>query len=209
MTDAGKITVLIADDHPIFRVGLRNLIDQQPDMQVVAEARDGREAVAVFCRLRPDVTLMDLRMPILDGPGAIAALRQHDPQARIIVLTTYDGDDDVQRAVEAGARGYLLKDTFAEGMLDAIRDVHAGEVLFDDDLVARLSDRPGRALSPRELSILEAIARGLSNKQIQASLVMAEGTLKNHLKRIFDKLEVTDRTQAVLAAVKRGVIRMP
>jgi two-component system NarL family response regulator len=209
MTDARKITVLIADDHPIFRVGLRNLIDHQPDMQVVAEARDGQEAVAVFCHLRPDVTLMDLRMPVLDGPGAIAEVRRQDPQARIIVLTTYDGDDDVQRAVEAGARGYLLKDTFAEGMLDAIRDVHAGEVLFDDDLVARLSDRPGRALSPRELSILEAIARGLSNKQIQAALAIAEGTLKNHLKRIFDKLEVTDRTQAVLAAVKRGVIRMP
>jgi two-component system NarL family response regulator len=206
MTNPRKITVLVADDHPIFRVGLRNLIDQQPDMRVVAEARDGREAVAVFCRLRPDVTLMDLRMPVLDGPGAIAAVRQHDPQARIIVLTTYDGDDDVQRAVDAGARGYLLKDTFAEGMLDAIRDVHAGELLFDDDLVAR---RPGRALSPRELSILEAIARGLSNKQIQSALAIAEGTLKNHLKRIFDKLEVTDRTQAVLAAVKRGVIRMP
>jgi two-component system NarL family response regulator len=210
MADPRKITVLVADDHPIFRVGLRNLIDQQPDMQVVAEACDGREAVAVHGRLRPDVTLMDLRMPGLDGPGAIAAVRQHDPGARIIVLTTYDGDDDVQRAVEAGARGYLLKDTFAEGLLDAIRDVHAGEVLFDDELVARLSDRAGgRALSPRELSVLQAIAGGLSNKQIQAALAMAEGTLKNHLKRIFDKLDVTDRTQAVLSAVKRGLIRMP
>jgi two-component system NarL family response regulator len=210
MADPAKITVLIADDHPIFRVGLRNLIDQQPDMLVVGEASDGREAVEVFLRLRPAVTLMDLRMPGLDGPGAIAAVRRSDPGARIIVLTTYDGDDDVQRAVEAGARGYLLKDTFAEGMLDAIRDVHAGEVLFDDEVVAKLSDRAGgRPLSPRELVVLDLIARGLSNKQIQTALTMAEGTLKNHLKRIFDKLDVTDRTQAVLAGVKRGLIRMP
>ena len=207
MAEPSPITVLIADDHPIFRVGLRNLIDQQPDMQVVGEASDGKEAVEAFLRLRPAVTLIDLRMPGLDGPGAIVAVRQHDPAARIIVLTSYDGDDDVQRAVDAGARGYLLKDTFAEGMLDAIRDVHAGEMLFDDELVARLS--AARPLSPRELSVLELISRGLSNKEIQAALSMAEGTLKNHLKRIFDKLAVGDRTQAVLVAVKRGLIRMP
>jgi DNA-binding NarL/FixJ family response regulator len=208
MVEPSRITVLIADDHPIFRVGLRNLIDQQADMQVVGEASDGREAVESFLRLRPAVTLIDLRMPGLDGPGAIVALRQHDPEARIIVLTSYDGDDDVQRAVDAGARGYLLKDTFAEGMLDAIRDVHAGEVLFDDALVARLG-AAGRPLSPRELSVLDLVARGLSNKEIQATLSMAEGTLKNHLKRIFDKLAVSDRTQAVVAGVKRGLIRIP
>jgi two-component system NarL family response regulator len=208
MPEPHTITVLIADDHPIFRMGLRNLIDQQPDMRVVGEASDGEAAVEAYRRLHPDVTLMDLRMPVLDGPAAIASVRRTDPEARILVLTTYDGDDDVQRAVDAGARGYLLKDTFVEGMLDAIRDVHAGERLFDDEVMARLADR-GRGLSPREVAVLDLVARGLSNKEIQASLSMAEGTLKNHLKRIFDKLGVADRTQAVLAGVKRGLIPMP
>jgi two-component system NarL family response regulator len=209
MDEPRKIRVLIADDHPIFRMGLRNLINQQPDMEVVAEAGDGLEAVRAYGQHRPDVTLMDLRMPGLDGPQAIAGVLGEHPEARIIVLTTYDGDEDVHRAVRAGAAGYLLKDTFAEGMLDAIRDVHAGEQLFGEDLAARLADRESDAgLSPRELTVLELVARGLSNKEIQTALSMAEGTLKNHLKRIFDKLGVTDRTKAAMVAVKRGVIRL-
>jgi two-component system NarL family response regulator len=210
MSDARRITVLIADDHPIFRAGLRTLIDGQPDMLVVGEAANGREAVALFSRYRPAVTLMDLRMPDLDGPAAIRAVLAVDPGARVIVLTSYDGDDDVERAAHAGAAGYLLKDTFAEGMLDAIRDVDAGELLFDEEVAAKLAGRNAApSLSPRELTILELLARGLSNKEIQAALSIAEGTLRNHLKRIFDKFGVTDRTQAALLGIKRGLIRMP
>jgi two-component system NarL family response regulator len=204
-----KIRVLIADDHPIFRVGLRNLIDQQLDMQVVAEAGDGPEAIQVIATQRPDVTLMDLRMPSMDGPQVIAAVLANDPDARIIILTTYDGDEDIYRAVQAGARGYLLKDTFPEGMLDAIRDVHAGGHLFPADVAAKLVGRsPSAGLSTRELAVLELLARGLSNKEIQSALTLPEGTLKNHLKRVFDKLDVTDRTQAVLVAIKRGLVRL-
>jgi two-component system, NarL family, response regulator len=210
MTDSRKITVLIADDHPIFRTGLRTLIDEQPDMLVVGEAANGREAVALFSRYRPDVTLMDLRMPDLDGPAAIRAVLKVEPGARIIVLTSYDGDDDVERAAQAGAAGYLMKDTFVEGVLDAIRDVDAGELLFDEEVAAKLAHRDAApSLSPREVTILELIARGLSNKEIQASLSIAEGTLRNHLKRIYDKFHVTDRTQAALIGIKRGLIRMP
>jgi two-component system NarL family response regulator len=210
VTDGRKITVLIADDHPIFRAGLRNLIDGQPDMVVVAEAGNGREAIELYLRHRPAVALMDLRMPDLDGPAAIRSVRQQHPGARILVLTSYDGDDDVERAAQAGAVGYLLKDTFAEGILDAIRDVDAGELLFDEEVAAKLAGRDAApSLSPRELTILELIARGLTNKEIQATLDIAEGTLRNHMKRIFDKFQVSDRTQAALMGIKRGLIRMP
>jgi two-component system NarL family response regulator len=210
VSDSRKITVLIADDHPIFRAGLRTLIDGQPDMLVVGEAANGREAATLFARYRPAVTVMDLRMPDLDGPATIKAVLNVDPGARILVLTSYDGDEDVERAAQAGAAGYLMKDTFAEGILDAIRDVDAGELLFDEEVAAKLAHRDAApSLSPRELTILELIARGLSNKEIQASLSIAEGTLRNHLKRIFDKFQVTDRTQAALIGIKRGLIRMP
>lgn len=209
MPDPQPIRVLIADDHPIVRVGLRNLINQQSDMQVVAEAGDGREAVQAYIHCHPDVTLMDLRMPGMDGLDATAVIVKQDLAARIIVLTTYDGDDDIERAVRAGACGYLLKDTFPEGMLDAIRSAHAGQGLFAEEMAARFSEDSAPSLSPRELSVLELIARGLSNKEIQSALSIAEGTLKNHLKRIFDKLEVGDRTRAVMVGLKRGLIRMP
>lgn len=210
MSDERRIRVLIADDHPIVRVGLRNLINQQRDMQVVAEAADGNQAVEAFMHCKPDVVLMDLRMPGLDGPEATAVILERNLDARVIVLTTYDGDDDIERAVRAGACGYLLKDTFPEGMLDAIRAAHAGKGLFNEELAARFSIEEGaRSLSPRELSVLELVARGLSNKEIQGALSIAEGTLKNHLKRIFDKLEVGDRTRAVMVGLKRGLIRMP
>jgi two-component system NarL family response regulator len=206
MTTA-KIRVLVADDHPIFRVGLKNLISQQADMEVVGEASDGPETVERVLAIRPDVTLLDLRMPNLDGPQVIGQVLASDKDARIIILTTYDGDEDIYRAVEAGARGYLLKDTFPEGMLDAIRDVHGGGHLFPASVAAKLVGR-GAPLSTRELSVLELLARGLSNKEIQSALSIPEGTLKNHLKRVFDKLDVTDRTQAVLVALKRGLVRL-
>jgi two-component system NarL family response regulator len=208
-TPRDKLHIVIADDHPVFRGGLRNLLNQQPDMQVVGEAGDGEEVVAICQRTRPDVTLLDLRMPVADGPRAIAALVAHDPDARIIVLTTYDGDEDIYRAVRAGARGYLLKDTFPEGILSAIRHVAAGGQLFPEAVAAKLAGRRSDAgLTTRELSVLELVARGLTNREIQTALGMAEGTLKNHLKRIFEKLEVTDRTEAALVAVKRGVIAL-
>lgn len=211
MPDSPPIRVLIADDHPIFRSGLKNLIDKQPDMRVVAEAADGDAAVRAYLEQRPDVTLMDLRMPGQQGADAIAAIVRGDPQARVIVLTTFDSDVDVHRATAAGARGYLRKDTFAEGILDAIRDVHLGGQIFGVEIPTTPSAgerESGPALSPRELSIIELVAQGLANKEIQVVLSMAEGTLKNHLKRIFDKLEVHDRTGAAMEAARRGLVRL-
>jgi two-component system NarL family response regulator len=205
---APKIRVLIADDHPLIRLGLRSLIASQPDMEVVADAADGVQAVRLHTEHRPDVTLMDLRMGGLEGPEAIAAIIRTHPDAKIVVLTTYDGDEDIYRAVQAGARGYLLKDTFPEGTLGTIRDVHAGARMFSPEIAAKLANRPpGTALNARERSILKLVARGLTNKEIQVALSLPEGTLKNHLKRIFEKLDVTDRTEAALVAVQQGVIR--
>jgi two-component system NarL family response regulator len=204
-----KIRVLIVDDHPLLRLGLRNLIDGQADMQVVGEANDGQEAVTAFFTHHPDVVLMDLRMPGVEGPEAIAQLIARDPEAKVIVLTSYDGDQDVYRAVKAGARGYLLKDTFPEGTLGAIRDVNAGGRLFGPGIAAKMAaNGPREHLSSREVAVLELVAHGLTNKEIQMSLSMAEGTLKHHLKRIFEKLDVTDRTEATLVAVQQGIIRL-
>jgi two-component system NarL family response regulator len=207
MTD--RIRVLVADDHQVFRVGLRAIIDAEPDMVVVAEASDGPGAVSAFATHRPDITLLDLRMPGLSGPHVITEIRKHDPNAHIIVVTTFDADEDVFRAVQAGARGYLLKDTFSEGMLEAIRNVHAGRRLIDPQLAARLMDRISEpALTPREVSVLGLVARGMTNREIGAALSMGEETVKAHLKHIFAKLDVTDRTEAALVAVQRGVIRV-
>jgi two-component system NarL family response regulator len=204
-----RIRILIADDHPLLRLGLRNLIDGQPDMQVVGEATDGLSAVSAYFEHRPDVVLMDLRMPGAEGPEAIAQVIARDPAAKIIVLTSYDGDEDVYRAVKAGARGYLLKDTFPEGTLGAIRDVFAGGRLFAPEIAAKMAaDHPLQRLSAREIAVLELVARGLTNKEVQVALSIAEGTLKHHLKRIFEKLDVTDRTEATLVAVQQGIIRL-
>jgi two-component system NarL family response regulator len=205
---APKVRVALVDDHPIVRLGLGKVIDAQPDMTVVAEASDGLEAVRVLTEVRPDVTLMDLRMPGAEAPQVITRVLETVPDARIIVLTTFDGDEDVNRAVRAGARGYLLKDTFTEGILEAIRHVHAGGQLFGPQASARLAERAGaRALTRREMAVLELLARGLTNREIQASLSLREGTLKNHLKHIFEKLEVSNRTEAAHAALQRGFVR--
>jgi two-component system NarL family response regulator len=206
---AARIRVLIADDHPLIRLGLRGLIEGQPDMEVAAEAANGVEAVRLFETHQPDITLMDLRMPLLEGPEAIAAILRKHPHAAILVLTTYDGDDDVYRAVQAGARGYLLKDTFPEGTLGTIRDVHAGGRLFAPGIAAKIKARTSAmTLNGRERSILELVAKGLTNREIQVALAVPEGTLKRHLKRIFEKLDVEDRTEATLVAVQQGIIRV-
>jgi two-component system NarL family response regulator len=206
----GKIRVLVADDHAIIRLGLRGLIDAQPDMQVVAEAADGVEAVRLFEEHLPDVTLMDLRMPALEGPEATAAILRRHPQANVVILTTYDGDEDVYRAVQAGARGYLLKDTFTEETLATIRSVRGGQRQFPHMVAEVLSARSSAtALNAHERSILALVAKGLTNREIQSVLSIREGTLKNHLKRIFEKMEVTDRTEAAMVAVQQGIIRLP
>jgi two-component system, NarL family, response regulator len=208
MAVPGKIRVLLADDHPVVRLGLRSLVNSQLDMAVVAETADGPGAARNYCEHRPDVTLMDLRMPGGDGPEAISAIRRLHPAARILVLTTYDGDEDAYRAIAAGAVGYLLKDTFPEGILEAIRNAHTGADLLPEGMAARLREgRSATGITPREREVLELVARGFSNREIQLALGMAEGTLKNHLKHIFDKLGAADRTEAALLAVKRGVIR--
>lgn len=208
MSEPRKIGVLLVDDHPVVRLGLRALLDGEADLEVVGEAGDGPGALERYQALRPDVVLMDLRLPGVDGPESIAAIRRHDPEAKIIVITTYDGDEDVFRAVQAGARGYLLKGTFPEGMLEAIRHVHRGGTLFPPEVTRKLEERAQtRALSGREIEVLSLVARGLSNKEIAAVLFVADDTVKNHLKRIYDKLGVADRTEAAFVAVQRGIIR--
>jgi len=209
MTEGTKIRILLADDHPVVRVGLRAMIDPEPDMEVVGEAVDGPGTVAAYQSLRPDILLMDLRMPGLGGPEIITAIRREHPDANIVVVTTYDADEDVFRAVQAGARGYLLKETFGEGMLEAIRNVHAGRRLIDPGVAARLIDRMNApSITARETSVLELVARGMTNREIGAALSMAEETVKAHLKHVFTKLDVSDRTEAALIAVQRGLIRL-
>jgi two-component system NarL family response regulator len=210
MSENAKIRVLIVDDHRVVRVGLRAIIDAEPDMEVVAEAGDGPAALAAYAEHKPDITLLDLRLPGMSGPEVLTALRQKDPEATVIVLTSYDADEDVYRAVQAGARGYLLKGTLPDGVLEAaIRKVHAGQRLLAPEAAARLADRmTSPQLTPREVAVLELVARGKSNKEIGTMLSLAEGTVKTHLKRIYEKLGVGDRTEAALVAVQRGIVSL-
>jgi two-component system NarL family response regulator len=209
MAERPPIRVLVADDHQVVRVGLRAIIEAEPDMEVVAEAADAAGAIASFRAHRPDVALLDLRMPGMSGPHVIAAIRREHPDAQIVVVTTYDADEDVFRAVQAGARGFLLKDTFTEGILEAIRTVHAGRRLIDPQVAARLMDRISEpSLTAREISVLQLVARGMTNKEIGVAGSMSEETVKAHLKHVFAKLDVSDRTEAALLAVQRGLIRL-
>jgi len=210
MSENTKIRVLIVDDHRVVRVGLRAIIDAEPDMEVVAEAGDGPAALAAYAEHKPDITLLDLRLPGMSGPEVLTALRQQDPEATVIVLTSYDADEDVYRAVQAGARGYLLKGTLPDGVLEAaIRKVHGGQRLLAPEAAARLADRmTSPQLTPREVAVLELVARGKSNKEIGTMLSLAEGTVKTHLKRIYEKLGVGDRTEAALVAVQRGIVSL-
>jgi DNA-binding NarL/FixJ family response regulator len=207
------IRLLIADDHPVVRDGLRAMLATQPDMELVGEAATGTQAVAQARALRPDVVLMDLQMPDLDGPGAIATLREQAPEVRVLVLTTYGTDADITRAVDAGATGYLLKDAPREQLFGAIRAAARGESVLSPSVATRVLGRmrapAEEALSPRELEILQAVARGLSNKDIGRQLYVSEATVKTHLLRVFSKLGVDDRTAAVTVALERGIIRLP
>ena len=206
------IRIVIADDHPIVRSGLMGLLASQDDFDVVAEASDGRELVAAVQRTRPDVVLTDLRMPELDGVGAIREMCAAHPGLKVLVLTTYDTDADILRAVEAGATGYLLKETPREELFGAIRATALGRSVLSPSVASRLVGRardPGeRALSAREIEVLMLVARGTSNKLIARALEIGETTVKTHLLHIFAKLGVDDRTAAVTTAVERGIIRL-
>lgn len=207
------IRILVVDDHPVVRAGMVALLGEVEDFDIVGEAATGAEALAVVPRLTPDVVLMDLRMPVMDGAEATARLRSLEGAPEVLVLTTYDTDADIVRAVESGARGYLLKDTPPAVLADAIRRAAAGETVLAPPVAARLAERlraPARAeLTPRELDVLRAVARGLSNAEVGRELFIGEATVKTHLLRIFAKLEVTDRTAAVTAAYRQGLIPVP
>jgi DNA-binding NarL/FixJ family response regulator len=203
------IRILIADDHPIVREGLAMLLNRRPDMTVVAEARTGREVVALYKQLEPDLVLIDLRMPEMDGVSAIRAICKQHAAARVIVLTTYDGDEDIYRALRAGAQAYLIKDTPREELLDCIRAVYRGEHELSPTVLSKLDERPRDAeLTPREFQVLRLLGEGKSNKDIAATLAIAEGTVKLHLNNLFAKLEAKSRVEAVAVALKRGLLRV-
>lgn len=209
MKPAKGIRVLCVDDHPIVREGIAAIIASQDDIVTVGEASNGVTAIEQYRQLRPDVVVMDLRMPGMGGVEATAQIKRQFPSARIIVLTTYEGDEDIHRALEAGAQGYLLKDAVRRELLNTIREVYAGQRHISPAMAARLAEHTPRvALSPRELEVLHSVAKGLRNKEIGAKLSIAEDTVKIHIKNIFGKLEVIDRTEAVVTASQRGFIQL-
>jgi len=205
---ASKIRVLLADDHIVVRMGLSFAIGNQPDMEVVAQAEDGEEAIKLYKAHRPDVLILDLRMPKLGGIAAVSALKAECSEVRILIFSNYVGGDEVATALQAGASGFVGKDSSLADLLDAIRLVHAGEQVIPDGVARRLAGRLVSQLSPRELEVLTLMGRGMSNKEVGAALNVAESTVKVHVTSILTKLGVADRTQAVLAGVKRGIIHL-
>lgn len=206
---AGKASVLIVDDHALMRNGVANIINQERDLHVIAEAADGQEAVALFERHRPDVTLMDLRMPVLEGAEAVRRIRARFPDAKVIILTTYDTDEDIALALKAGAMAFVLKDVSADQLVACIRDVLAGKIYLAPAAAAKLAAGVSRVqLTPRELSTLRLMADGKANKEIAGALGIGERTVKSHLGRLFEKLGVTSRTEAVKVAMRRGLVRL-
>src|SRR6187399_509339 len=204
-----RARVLLVDDHALLRTGVANIINQEPDLRVIAEAANGAEAVDAFRDHRPDVTLLDLRMPVMEGVEAVRHIRALDPQARVIVLTTYDADEDIARALQAGAKAYVLKDISADALIACIHDVLAGKTYVAPAVAAKLAERVTRIqLTPRELSTLRLMADGKANKEIAADLGISERTVKTHLGHLFEKLGVTSRTEAVKIATRRGLVRM-
>ena len=203
------IRLILADDHPTFRMGLAALVESQPDMTVVAEAGDGRAAIDLFRQKKADVVLMDLRMPGLGGVEAILALLKEFPAARVIVVTTYDLDEDIHRAIQAGAKSYLLKDMPREQIIETIRAVHRGDQKLPPGVMSRLEQRAKRAeLTEREMQVLQLVVKGRSNKEISTELFISEDTVKYHLKTLFSKLGVQDRTEAAINAIRHGIVHL-
>lgn len=204
------IRVLIAEDHLIARVGVGTIVDAQTDMQVVAEAATGAEAVRLHEQHRPDVTLMDIRMPVMGGIDAMRAIRERAPHARFVALSTYSGDEEIRRALQAGASAYLTKDVLDDELVKTIRLVHIGRAYLPPAVAATLAAHATRPeLTARELDVLALIVRGMGNKQIASELKIAEYTVKNHVKNVLSKLDVEDRTQAATSALQRGIIQQP
>jgi DNA-binding NarL/FixJ family response regulator len=209
MSEPRPIRVLSADDHPLLREGIAALVASQPDLELVAEAANGREAVEQFRKHRPDVTLMDLQMPEMSGIDAMGAIRAEFPEARIIVLTTYTGDVQVMRALKAGARAYLLKGLLRKELLETIRAVHAGQKRVPPEIAAEIAEHAtDDSLTSREIDVLRLIAGGNANKEIAAQLSITEETVKGHVKNILAKLSANDRTHAVTIGLKRGIIEL-
>jgi len=209
MSSENTIRVMCVDDHPLVRKGVASILANEPDMELVAEASDGREAVEKFRELHPDIILMDLRMPSMDGTEATRAIRNEDPDARIIALTSYDGDQDIYRALEAGVRGYILKEMVHTEVVKAIRTVLSGKRLMPPEVAERLSEYfPQVALTPREVEVLSYVARGMANKEIAHKLGTANGTIKMHVQNILEKLGASDRTHAVTIAIERGILHL-
>ena len=203
------VTILAVDDHPLIRAGLGAVLAAEPDLALIGEASNGQEAVALYREKRPDIVLMDLRMPVMDGVTAIKAIVAEFPEARIIALTTYEGDEDIYRALSAGAKGYVVKDMLRTQLLDVVRQVHGGHRGIPPEIASRLAEfTPRIHLTPREQEVLQLVAKGLSNREIAAVLGREESTIKVHVKSVLAKLEVNDRTDAVVVAIQRGFLHV-
>ncbi len=204
-----RVRVLVVDDHALLRRGVANIINQEPDLCVVAEAGSGAEAVAAYERHRPDVVLLDLRMPHMEGVEVVRRIRQLDPHARVVVLTTYDTDDEIARALQAGAKAYVLKDISADDLVSCIRTVLAGKTYLAPAAAAKLAEGASRVqLTPREMTTLRLLADGKANKEIASELRISERTVKTHLEHLFEKLGVASRTEAIKVASRRGLVRL-
>jgi two-component system NarL family response regulator len=204
-----RSSVMLVDDHALMRTGVANIINQESDLYVVAEAGNGVEALDAWDRHHPDVTLLDLRMPVMEGVEVVRRLRDRDPRAKVIVLTTYDTDDEISRALKAGAKAYVLKDISADDLITCIRDVLAGKTYLAPAAAAKLAEGVTRVqLTPRELATLRLLADGKANKEIASELGISERTVKTHLGHLFEKLGVTSRTEAVKVATRRGLVRL-
>ena len=206
---APTITILCVDDHPLVRKGIASIIANETNLKLVGEAGGGHEAVDMFRSLRPDVVLMDLRMPDMDGIEATKQIRKLDPDAKIIALTSYDGDSDIYKTIEAGVRGYILKEMVHTKVIDAIHTVHSGKRLMPTEVAERLSEYfPQVALTPREIEVLKYVAKGMANREIAHHLGIASGTVKMHVQNILAKLGASDRTHAVTIALERGILHL-
>ncbi|HWI58116.1 MAG TPA: response regulator transcription factor [Bacillota bacterium] len=209
MKEPKRIRLLVVDDHHAFRMGLVAMVNEYPDMKVVAEAGTGTEAIALCRTSHPDVVLMDLRLPGLSGVEATLAIRKECPNCHVIVVTTYDGDEDIYRALQSGAQGYLLKDMSKEELVDAIRAVQAGQHHIPPHVASRLAARMSRPeLTLREIEVLKSVTKGKSNKEIAQALSITEDTVKGHLKSVYGKLGVNDRTQAAITALQHGILHL-